>query len=287
MTLLQPLFLVACLGALLPLASLRSGRLLPAALPAGWSRLIGPGMYTIAARHVIASRDVPGALVAAGLWLVIGIALAEPVLKSDSAGGAANLAGRVIVLDMSETAHVDQVRSAAADIALSLSDVPVAIVAATGDAFDVVPFTSDHQHVRRYLSVLTPDVMPIDGYEPQRAIAHAEAMLVRAGMIAGQTILVTGSTTARSAQLARDRWLRAIVYVRRDTVASPAVQAMADQADARLVTAGDHAGLDADLEQAISSLTHDSPELSGQTPLQPWLIGIACLLWLLQFRRAS
>ncbi len=92
------------------------------------------------------------------------------------------------------------------------------------------------------------------GYEPQRAIAHAEAMLVRAEMIAGQGVLITGSETVPSGQLARDRWLRAVMFVRQGSSAPAPISALADNADARLVAAGEHSEIDADLSEAISSL---------------------------------
>jgi hypothetical protein len=287
MIMLKPLFLLVCLGALLPLAGLRGSRLVPAGLPAGWSRLVTPEMRGLVARHVIASRDMTGTLLVAALWLTMGITLSEPVLIDGEGGASANLAGRVLVLDMSDPDRSDAVRSAALDLAETLPDVPVALVAAAGDAFDIVPFTTDRQHIRRYLSVLNHDVMPVKGYEPQRAIAHAEAMLVRAEMIAGQSVLITGSETVPAGQLARDRWLRAVMFVRQGSSAPAPISALADNADARLVAAGEHSEIDADLSEAISSLIEDTTELSGQTPLQPWLIGLTCLLWWFQFRRPS
>lgn len=287
MTLLQPLFLIVCLGALLPLSAFRGRALVPAGLPAGWSRLVAPDMRAIAQRHVIPSRDLASAAISALLWLCLGLALSEPVLQDGDGDGAANLAGRVLVLDMSDDSQSEAVRVTAARLAEALPEVPVALVAATGDAFDIVPFTTDRQHIRRYLTVLSRDVMPVGGHEPLRAIAHAEAMLVRAGMIAGQTVLITSTTVAPTGQLARDRWLRAIVSVRASGEAPAGLQATADQSDAVLIAQTDLNGLDNALTEAIAALVEDSPELSGNTPLQPWLIGLCCLLWLFQCRRPS
>lgn len=288
MTLLQPLFLLVCVFAAAPLIPRGlAGVALDAKLPAGWQRLVSTDMRQIANRHVIATRDRTGSILRALLWLTLGLALAEPAFENDTIAPASNIGGRVIIVDLSNAEQAAAVRGAAAVLSASAPGVPVALVAATGDAFDIVPFTTDVKHVTRYLSVLDPELMPVAGHEPRRAIAHAEAMLIRAGMIAGQTVLVTATKAAPARQLARDRWLRAIVYVLPDSSFPAPLVALAKETEATLAFAADLSAVDRELEAAISNLIDGSPDQSGRMPLQPWLAGMAALLWLLQFRRPT
>lgn len=288
MTLLQPWFLPVCLFALWPLVAERFLLAGPrAGLPGAWRQLVGPDMRALAAAQVRATHDRLGGATIALLWLVLGLALAEPVLKSQPAVSVSNLAGRVVVVDLSDPAGADAVRSMATAISARAVGMPVAVIAATGDAFDVVPFTTDRQHAARYLSVLAPALMPVAGREPHRALAHAEAMLVRAGMIGGQVVLVTSASSMPTRQSARDRWLRGIVHVGPGRNPPEDVRRLAEETHATLVTAGEAGTLDRQLDQAVASLVGDSPEISGQVPLQPWLIALAGLIWLLLFRRPA
>lgn len=288
MTLLAPWFLLFCLLAAIPLLPKGLAVVAPdTRLPAGWQRLVAPEMRLMASRHVVVAGDKAGFILRALLWLALGLALAEPVIESDDVAPASNIGGRVIILDLSDGEKIPAMRAAATSLAASSGGVPVALIAATGDAFDIVPFTTDLKHIERYLAVLDADLMPVEGHEPHRAIVHAEAMLIRAGMIAGQTVLVTTTDTAPDRQMARDRWLRAIVHAAPNGGFPAPLQALAAASGATLVTASDMSDINRELAQAISSLIDGSPDLSGRTPLQPWLIAMAGLLWLAQFRRPA
>lgn len=288
MTLLEPWFLLLCLLAIVPLLPRGLAMMTPdARLPAGWQRLVAPEMRPMASRHVILTGDKAGSLLRAFLWLALGLALAAPVIENDDAAAASNIGGRVIIVDLSDGDSIAAIRGAATSLASSSGGIPVALVAATGDAFDIVPFTTDLKHIERYLSVLDADLMPVDGHEPHRAIVHAEALLIRAGMIAGQTVLVTTADTAPDRRMVGDRWLRAIVYASPRNGYPASLEALADESGATLVSASEMSNIDRDLQQAISDLVDGSPDLSGRTPLQPWLIALAGLLWLAQFRRPA
>lgn len=288
MTLLHPWFLLVCLLAAWPLMAdrLRS-RGAGSHLPGAWQRLVSREMRGIVAGQVRVTHDRLGALTTGALWLVLGLALAGPVVQTEPSAAVSNLAGRVVVVDLSDADGGAAVRSMARTVAAGQTGLPMALVAATGDAFDVVPFTTDLQHFERYLAVLEPALMPVGGHEPHRAIAHAEAMLVRAGMIAGQVVLITSATAVPSRKLARDRWLRAIVHVSPGGQPPPAIRALAEETNATLVMAAESPTLDRQLAQTVSGLVDGSPDLSGQMPLQPWLAGLAGIFWLLLFRRSA
>ena len=76
-------------------------------------------------------------------------------------------------------------------------EIPTALVVASGDAFNVVPLTTDRAFLDRYLNVIAPDVMPLEGRALQVTVAQAEGILTLAGVLAGQG----GSSSCRAGAL--------------------------------------------------------------------------------------
>src|SRR5690606_37282484 len=87
---------------------------------------------------------------------------------------------------------------------LAAHEGEVGLLAFADDAFTVAPVTGDAANVTIFLDALAPDVMPVDGHRPDRAIHAAMALLAQAGHRRGDILLIThGADEATAAAAAR------------------------------------------------------------------------------------
>ncbi len=272
------LLLLPALGLVAWLTLWRGG--VAIALPGHWHRVIDETMHTFMANQVISQIRLPIWLWLA-IWTFLVVGLARPILDIGEPTGYGNLAGRVIALDVGANFDVERQKLIAYRILDAAPDVPTALIVATSEAFDVVPFTTDRAHIDRYLHIIKPDLMPISGQAPGIAITHAEAMFERADMIVGQLVLITGGNPPSAEATEAGDWLRAVV-VDRDQVDN--WDRFADQIGARLADDTDIEAVLDDMDSKVAAALRDSDE-AAEFAVLPWLIGASALLWLLFFRR--
>lgn len=281
MSFAQPLTLFLLLPALGALAWRLSGASgLPAGqLPGDWVRVVEPPLRRFMASGALAGVRV-SLLLPLSIWVLLVLALARPALDTGAAADYSNIAGRVIALDLGAGANIHSQRLAATRLMEDLPGVPTAIVVGTGDAFDVVPLTTDRAYVDRYLQVITPDVMPLDGRSLGVAIAHGEAILTRAGIVAGQVVVLSaGKPPTYSSGDAR--WPRAVVVEAKDREAwAPYVATIG----ASLGAVDDLSAVQRELQNDIDRARRDG-DRQGRTELAPYLLTVAMVLWLVLFRR--
>ncbi|UHQ20873.1 VWA domain-containing protein [Lysobacter sp. KIS68-7] len=77
----------------------------------------------------------------------------------------------------------------------------VGLIAFADDAYTVAPLTDDAANVALFLDSLAPDVMPVDGHRPDRAIRRSVALLQQAGFDHGDIVVLTdhGDAAANAA----------------------------------------------------------------------------------------
>ncbi len=281
MSLVNPLALLLLLPAFALVGWLTLWRSQAAmSLPGHWHRIIDAPMQAFMAQQVVSQNRLPVVLWLA-IWTLLVLGLARPILDLGEPTTYGNLAGRVIALDLGADVDVESQRLIAYRILDAAPTMPTALVVATAEAFDIVPFTTDRAHLDRYLQVIKPEVMPVSGRAPGIAITHAESLLARAELVVGQLVLVTGGGVPAGDVTAAGDWLRALV-VDRDSLSN--WEGYADRIDARLTDeAAIHAVIN-DLNSKVADALRDSDE-AADFALGPWLIGGAALLWLLFFRR--
>lgn len=280
MTFVTPAALLLILPALVVVAWIVFWRGVDALrLPGHWHRMIDAPMQPFMARQVLSPNRVPWVFWLA-VWTLLVLALARPVIGAAAPSDFGNLAGRVIVVDMGAGVPIERQKLLIYRMIEASPATPTALVVATAEAFDIVPFTTDRAHIARYLEVLGPEVMPVAGRAPGIAVVHAERILERAGLAVGQLVLLSGGRAPPGDTVAAGDWLRAVVV----DDAAEGWQAYARAIGARLA---DGDSLDAvvdDLDDAVAQALRDG-DRSGDLELRPWLIGCAGLLWLLFFRR--
>lgn len=249
-------------------------------LPGHWHRVIDTAMRPFMARRVLSRNRLP-IVFWLTLWTLLVLALARPELDFGAPAAYGNLGGRVIVIDLGAGMDVERQRLLAYRLIDASPQTPTALVAATAEAFDVVPLTTDRAQLDRYLQVIELEVMPVSGWAPGIAIVHAESVLERAGVIVGQMILLTGARVPKADPATAGDWLRALVV---DNPHAPGWEDFAERIDARLVDEASIQDVIDDLDDAVSDAIRDSDK-SGNFALTPWLIAGAALMWVLFFRR--
>ncbi len=148
-----------------------------------------------------------GWLVLAGCALLV-LALAGPSWRSTAQPLQAGGTPLVIALELSSATLANdlppsrllQARARIAGL-LRAHAGEVALVAYADDAYTIAPMTRDAGNVAVFLDALAPDVMPVDGSRPARAIALAQRLLAQSGHARGDILLLAGSG-ARSANSA-------------------------------------------------------------------------------------
>ena len=255
--------------------------LAPAGLPGDWRRVVEPPLRAALRGPDLESDRRRGGILVPVLWLLLVLALAGPGIETGERRDFANLAGRVIVLDLGGAADIADQRLVARRLLDRSPGVPTAIVAATGDAFDVIPLTTDRQAIERYLQVIDAGLMPVGGRALPLAFAHAEEVLTRASIIAGQVVLVTGGAAPAVQDRGTSAWSHAIV------IAGPGLESwrpFAESVDARLVDAEGLTAVETDLARDLARAAREAGERI-RVDLSAWIMALAALLWLGLFRR--
>lgn len=147
------------------------------------------------------------ALLAAGLAL---LALAGPSWRANEAPLWQLESPLAVALDLSSAmraadlppSRLVQARAKIERLLEQRRDGQVALIAYAGDAFTVAPLTPDGRSLRLLLASLAPELMPLDGQRPERAIRHAVSLLKAAGFDQGEILLLSDRAGGEAQQAA-------------------------------------------------------------------------------------
>jgi Ca-activated chloride channel family protein len=147
----------------------------------------------------------------AGLvWLIAAIALAGPSWQKLPDSSFTSRDARVLVLDLSlsmlaedlKPNRLTQARYRLSDMLDDALEGQTGLVSYAGDAFVVSPLTSDTNTIRNMLPALRPDVIPVSGSRPDRALKLAAELLKRSGMAHGEILLIADSGSQAAVNIA-------------------------------------------------------------------------------------
>lgn len=132
-------------------------------------------------------------------WTLAAVAMAGPSWRTSAQASMGGGAPLVIALDLSDAtlagdlppSRLLQARAKLAQLLRDRNGRPTALVAYAGDAFTVAPMTDDTANIALFLDALAPDIMPVPGNRPARAIEIATLLLSRAGHARGDVLLLT------------------------------------------------------------------------------------------------
>ncbi|WP_432822645.1 VWA domain-containing protein [Trichloromonas sp.] len=150
-------------------------------------------------------------LLAAQLTVVTALAgptwrrLPQPLFQQQSA--------LVICLDLSRSmqaadlkpSRLVRARLKIQDILRQRREGQTALVVFAGDAFAITPLTADYRTIEALLGTLEPELMPVQGSAPARALALGAELLQQAGVKHGTLLLVTDEDRPRLAEAAARR----------------------------------------------------------------------------------
>jgi len=151
-----------------------------------------------------------GPWVAGLVWLVAAIALAGPGWEKLPDSSFSSRDARVLILDLSMSMMAEdlkpnrltQARFRLSDMLNETLEGQTGLVAFAGDAFVVSPLTSDTNTIRNMLPALRPDVIPVAGSRPDRALELAAELLERSGFASGEVLLIADSGSQAAVNLA-------------------------------------------------------------------------------------
>jgi Ca-activated chloride channel family protein len=159
-----------------------------------------------------AKRSRVGPWIAGLMWLIAAVALAGPSWQKlpDSSYTAQD--ARVLVLDLSLSMLAEDLKpNRLTQANFRLSDMldetlegQTGLVSYAGDAFVVSPLTSDTNTIRNMLPALRPDVIPVSGSRPDKALILAAELLRRSGVSRGEILLIADSGNPVAAGIAAD-----------------------------------------------------------------------------------
>jgi Ca-activated chloride channel family protein len=158
-------------------------------------------------------KAVRGALWMGALGYAIAIlALAGPSWRQGEQPLWQSHSPLVIALDLSSSiaasdlppSRLLQARAKLATLLRERAGGQVALVVYAGEAFTVAPLTDDAANVALFLDALEPEVMPVDGQQPGKAIAWSVRLLQQAGFERGDILLISDHADAAGNRAAAD-----------------------------------------------------------------------------------
>jgi Ca-activated chloride channel family protein len=166
-----------------------------------WQKVIDPEILT----HLAVGPDAQGSrlrpvYLMAAAWLLGIVALAGPAWEREAAPFTEDQAALFIVMKvtpemLAEDIQPSRLQRAAQKISDLLSLRPggkTGLIAYAGSSHLVMPLTSDPGVIRYFASELNPDVMPVEGDEPGRALQLAQSRLQASGL-PGSVVLIADS----------------------------------------------------------------------------------------------
>ncbi|MDP1604585.1 MAG: VWA domain-containing protein [Legionella sp.] len=129
------------------------------------------------------------------------ISLAGPVWSRLPVPAYHQIQPRVLVLDMSDSMLVQDLtpdrltraKFKLHDLLSQKEGGQFGLVVYTGEPFVVSPLTDDSNTITSLFQTLTPDIMPVDGSQLDKALDQAAKLITQAGYTHGQLLVLTGT----------------------------------------------------------------------------------------------
>ncbi len=177
-----------------------------------WRGLVDPALLAQLLGRAPASSARLALCIAATALVLVCVALAGPTWRTQPAPLYRDLSARIVVLDLSPSmdaidvvpSRLERARAAIVTMLRESSDAQLGLVVFGADAFTVAPLMNDASALVHLLASLGTGTLPRAGSRPDLGLDMARALLARAGVVAGDVILVGDSAgDARTLDAAR------------------------------------------------------------------------------------
>lgn len=175
-----------------------------------WRNVVDAPLLPHLVDRRVTRRGVASLAVQCIAWTLATVAMAGPSWRSGTQATVGGGTPLVIALDLSDAtlagdlppSRLLQARARLAQLLHERNGRPTALVAFAGDAFTVSPITEDAANIILFLDALAPDIMPVPGHRPSRAIEVSTLLLSRAGHARGEVLLLTDHADDEAASAA-------------------------------------------------------------------------------------
>ncbi|GAB3032186.1 VWA domain-containing protein [Bowmanella dokdonensis] len=165
----------------------------------GWQGVLAGHLYKQLVTADGAARGRPPLFLLALGWLLATLALAGPTWERLPQPVYQLHTGKVVVMDMSLSMRatdltpdrLTRARYKAMDLIEAIAEGETGLVAYAGDAFVISPLSTDGQTLASLVPSLSPEIMPVQGSEPELGLALAVELLANAGYQQGEIFWLT------------------------------------------------------------------------------------------------
>lgn len=140
-------------------------------------------------------------------WCLSIIALAGPSWQQQTIPVYQHKPGYMIVLDNSDAMYSDDLKPSrlmrarykVSDILEHLPHAQIGVIAFAGEAYAIAPMTEDRHTIQHLVNDLSPEIMPVPGYQLSDALTYAQQLLRQAHITDGHIILLTAGPVSQHA----------------------------------------------------------------------------------------
>lgn len=276
LTLLRPLWLLA-----LPLVALVWWRVPRTPRADGWDAVIDPHLRP----HVLVGR--PGrrtpARLAATLALIFSVlALTGPALPGRSDIAFRADVARVVLIDLSGEGDTAALRLKLLALLQQMPPGQTALIAYAEEPYLVAPPTTDSATLRLLAPELAPEIMPLPGQRPDRALRLAQAVLERSGAAQRELLWLNAAPTPQptivpALNALADQGVRVHLLHAQQSIAPDIHAALARTGGRALALKEDSSDLQEILAVWQAQHAHARADRAGATPRDfgPWLVALA------------
>lgn len=174
-----------------------------------WGKIIDPKLLPLLLQGEDRNTYKFPKILLAISWIIAVVALGDPVWEKISKPVFQTNAARVLVLDLSNSMLIDDLkpnrlsraRFKIEDILSQEEEGQTGLVLFAGEAFAASPLTRDTETIRSMLTVLTPQLMPVQGSRADLGLMKAHELLKQAGSTNGQVLLIADGVSQEAASL--------------------------------------------------------------------------------------
>lgn len=192
---MRPIWLILLIPAVvmtvwLTQRTLRKGR---------WDQLIDPALQAHMLDRTPGKSSMLGVIAIFIASAIAIVAVSGPSWQRKAVPVISNPDALVLLIDMSLSMNATDVAPdratrairKATDIVRGREDGITAVIAYSGEAHTVVPFTDDKATVEHLLTSLSPEIMPKLGSRPDKALIQAQTLMTDAGVNEASALLIT------------------------------------------------------------------------------------------------